>query len=271
MKAALRYLKYAVAAPMIDVAVSAFPQLSRGEAPLDIINFAGAGNYVGHGDKFVANLVSLGNLQENQAVLEIGCGIGRIATGLHRRFGERLSYLGFDIVRYGITWCQKHFATRSQRYKFAHSNIYNSFYNPRGRLSPAAYAFPAEAASIDFVFASSVFTHMQPPDVQHYIRESARVLKPGGRVYFTCFILDEESERQVKAGKTSMSFAHQKGDCRVEDVDEPDLAVAYGLPWMEERFRESGLQLQHVERCSWRGTSHPLFYQDIVIGSRAAI
>jgi SAM-dependent methyltransferase len=267
MKAALRYLKYAVAAPMIDIAVSALPQLSRGETPLNVINFAGAGDYVAHGDKFVAHLVSLGGLREDQAVLEIGCGIGRMSTALYRRFGDRLSYLGFDIVRYGITWCEKHFATRSKHYEFAHSNIYNSFYNPRGRLNAAAYTFPTDAASIDFVFNSSVFTHMQPPDVQHYIRESARVLKPGGRVYFTCFILDEDSRRQMDSGKAVLSFAHPKGECRVEDPNEPDLAVAYDLRWMEERFREAGLQLQHVERCSWRGTDHP-FYQDVVIGYR---
>jgi SAM-dependent methyltransferase len=267
MKAALRYFKYAVAAPMIDVAVSVLPQLSRGEAPLDIINFAGAGDFVALGDKVVASLISLGSLQENQTVLEIGCGIGRNATALHRRLKNNIGYLGFDIVRYGITWCQKHFDTRSEQYKFAHSNIYNSFYNPRGRLSPAAYVFPSDTSSIDFVFATSVFTHMQPPEVRHYIRESARALKPGGHVYFTCFILDEDSERQIKTAKSSLSFAHQKEECRIQDPDEPDLAVAYGLPWIEECFSESGLQLKHVERCSWRGTSHP-FYQDIVIGYR---
>jgi ubiquinone/menaquinone biosynthesis C-methylase UbiE len=31
----------------------------------------------------------------------------------------------------------------------------------------------------DFAFAKSVFTHMTPPAVQQYLRETARVVKPG--------------------------------------------------------------------------------------------
>jgi ubiquinone/menaquinone biosynthesis C-methylase UbiE len=267
MKAALRYVKYAFAAPIINVAVLVFPRLSRGEAPLDAINFAGGGNFFSIGDDIVESLVSLANLRDNDSVLEIGCGIGRNATALYRRFSDRLSYLGFDIVRYGITWCQKHFGTRSKQHRFVHSNIYNSFYNPRGRLNPIEYVFPTAASSTDLVFATSVFTHMQSPEVRHYIQESARVLKPGGRIYFTSFILDEDSEQQIKVGKSSLTFVHQGHDCRIQDADESDLAVAYSLPWIEKTLSEAGFQLQHIERCSWRGTDSP-FYQDIVIARK---
>jgi SAM-dependent methyltransferase len=265
MKSAIRYMKYAVAAPIINVAMLVFPQLARGNAPPNSINFAGGGNFVAMGDAIVASLIDLAQLKEGESILEFGCGIGRNATALQRRFGDHLKYVGFDIVRYGITWCRIHFSTRSHQYQFVHSDIYNSFYNPRGRLNPTAYVFPSADSSTDLVFATSVFTHMQSAEVRHYIQESARVLKPGGRIYFTSFILDDESERQIKAGRASLTFAHKNHECRIQDTDEPDLAVAYDVQWIEQTLAETGLRLHHVERCSWRGTACH-FFQDIVIG-----
>lgn len=108
-------------------------------------------------------------------------------------------------MRYGITWCRKHFA-QNARYSFFHADIYNSFYNPRGQLNPAEYAFPCRTDSADVVFATSVFTHMQAPEVRHYINETARILKPGGRCYFTFFLIDEDSEQSIKAGTSIFTF-----------------------------------------------------------------
>ena len=161
LKAAIRYVKYAYAAPVLDAVLSVFPQLSRGEAPPDIINFAGGGDFLVVGDATVESLVDLTDLKAGQTIVDIGCGIGRNATALYRRFGSRIHYLGFDAVRYGITWCRKHVSSRSGNYVFIHSDIYNSFYNPRGRLSPERYVFPCESGFADVIFAVSVFTHMQ--------------------------------------------------------------------------------------------------------------
>ena len=41
----------------------------------------------------------------------------------------------------------------------------------------------------DVAFLTSVFTHMLPEDVEHYLDELARVLKPGGRTLITWFLL----------------------------------------------------------------------------------
>lgn len=261
-----RFVKYGFVAPVIDIAINWFPAFSTKESPPDFINFAGDGDFVALGDAIVKNLIELVGLTEGQAVVDIGCAIGRNATALFRRFGEQIDYLGFDIVRYGITWCRNHFRGAA-RYKFVHSDIYNSFYNPRGKLSPAEYVFPCQSGSTDVVFATSVFTHMQARETRHYINETARISKLGGRCYFTFFLLDEHSSSSIKAGTATYSFAHAGQGCRIESIAEPDMAVAYDLTWVEETLTSAGFKLERVERASWRGLESP-HYQDIVVAKK---
>jgi SAM-dependent methyltransferase len=261
-----RYIKYVIAAPLIDAAINLFPALSAGDKPPDAINFAGGGDFNSIGDANVQSIIQLADLKDGDVVVEIGCAIGRNVLALHRHFADRVQYMGFDIVRYGITWCRRHFS-RSNQYRFLHADIYNSFYNPRGRLSPAAYRFPADDASADVVFSISVFTHMQRSEVDHYISETARITRLGGRCYFTFFLLDDESERAIQSGVASLTFPHQRDGCRIENAAEPDMAVAYPHPLVESMLRSAGFELLCVHRSSWRGLKD-MYYQDIVVASK---
>ena len=51
----------------------------------------------------------------------------------------------------------------------------------RAETKASEYTFPYEDGEFDVVVLTSVFTHMLPDDVAHYLDEIARVLKPGGR------------------------------------------------------------------------------------------
>ncbi len=267
MDAVIRYAKYAFAAPLINALLLIFPRLSRTSPPWRGINFGGLGDYVAIGDGVVGCMIRLADLAEGDTVVEIGSGIGGNATALYRRFGDRIAYRGFDVVRLGVTWCRQHFARLSQRYQFVHSNIYNSFYNPQGRTNPADYVFPYDDASADLAFANSVFTHMQPPEVAHYIHESGRIVRPGGLIWFTFFILDDDSEAQIAAGQSTYSFRHPQGDCRVENQTQPDLAVAYSAAWVERVLGDAGFEVRAIEPSSWRGRPASEF-QDIVVAVR---
>ena len=43
----------------------------------------------------------------------------------------------------------------------------------------------------------SVFTHMHPNDVRHYLKELGRVIRSGGRAVITYFLLNDESRALV--------------------------------------------------------------------------
>jgi SAM-dependent methyltransferase len=112
-------------------------------------------------------------------VLDIGCGCGRTARFLLLR--DDIRYVGFDIFKPAIDWCTRHLAPFAKgRFRFEHLDAYSAHYNPRGRIQSTQVRFPAADASIDVAFAASLFTHLLEPDAAHYLRESARCLKPGG-------------------------------------------------------------------------------------------
>ncbi|MFN8202114.1 MAG: class I SAM-dependent methyltransferase [Solirubrobacteraceae bacterium] len=131
------------------------------------------------GREFLSHFVSLGELDPDADVLDVGCGGGRMAAAL-LYFLHGGSYRGFDVHQPSIEWCRRHVQTRDERFEFAHVDIENPLYHPDSGSDPAHYRFPYDAERFDFVIATSLFTHMFRAETAHYLREFARVLRPGG-------------------------------------------------------------------------------------------
>jgi hypothetical protein len=115
------------------------------------------------------------------------------------------------------------------------------------------------------VFATSVFTHMPRVEVAHYLRETTRCLKPGGTAYFTCFIVDAESRRQIEAGVPLFGFRYSRDGSFIESLEEPDLAVAYEKADFEAMAAEASLEVVAFYPGSWRGIGYQDFQDAYVL------
>jgi SAM-dependent methyltransferase len=188
-------------------------------------------------------LIAMGGLQPDDAVLDIGCGIGRLAVALTQYLNTAGRYDGIDIVPHGIEWCRTHISPRFPNFQFHLSDIYNKEYNPMGKLRARDYSFPFNEATFDYAFLISVFTHMLPDDLEHYIAEIARVLKPGGRCLATFYLLNEESLRLMAEGRSAINYKHDCGIYRIASTRVPELYVAYDETYAVELFRKYGLDL----------------------------
>jgi len=257
-----RRLKYTVLSDLLEFLISRTPLLDGKGEPPRFIEFAGGG-FIPIGNHLVGLMVTRAGLTDGTTVVDIGSGIGRTAVALSKRFAN-ISYFGFDVVRFGVTWCQKHFAAVPS-YRFQHANIFNSFYNPRGSETARTYRFPVPGRSADFVFATSVFTHMPRVEVAHYLRETTRCLKPGGTAYFTCFIVDAESRRQIEAGVPLFRFRYSRDGSFIESLEEPDLGVAYEKADFEAMAAEASLEVVAFYPGSWRGISYQDFQDAYVL------
>jgi SAM-dependent methyltransferase len=219
------------------------------------------------GPRLAGHVVDLCELAPDDRVLDVGCGIGRVALPLTEHLGPAGSYEGFDIVEDAIEWCRTNITARHPNFRFRHADLHNDRYNPTGSLDDTSYVFPFEDASFDVVILTSVFTHMLPVGLAQYTGEIARVLRPGGRVLVTMFLLNPESNRLRVEPESMFAFAHDRGVYALHTPDPPEAAVAYSEDYVRGIFDARRLELQ-VFYGSWCGRSDYLDMQDVIVGRR---
>lgn len=186
----------------LHLPVNRQPRIVNGiEIPVEL-DFVGGQLFEETGIEFLKYFREIGELKPHHNVLDVGCGIGRMAIPLAGYLTGKGSYKGFDIVPAGVEWCQSNITPKFPSFEFTIADIYNKLYNPNGTQQSENYAFPYDAGSFDFVFLTSVFTHMYAEDLENYLAEVSRVLRPGGTCLITFFLINEDSQQQIDSGKS---------------------------------------------------------------------
>jgi SAM-dependent methyltransferase len=221
------------------------------------LDFVGHSDFRATGDEFLCHFVELGGLRPDERVLDIGCGIGRMARPLAVYLAPEGGYEGFDIVPEGIAWCQGRYPAN---FTFRRLDVHNARFHPAGREAAERASFPYEDAAFDFAFATSVFTHLRPEAADRYLAETARVLRAGGRALLTFFLAEQPVGDHV----------HRVGPALAVDPDVPEEAIAYPEAWVRERAAAHGLGVREpVHRGTWTGAREGRSFQDIVVLERS--
>lgn len=129
------------------------------------------GSFADVGNTFLRYFIELGGLQPSDKVLDVGCGVGRMAVPLTRYLANPGSYEGFDIDAKEIEWCTRHITSRYPNFRFRTADIQSRRYNPKGAYTAAEYKFPFPDGSFDFLFMTSVFTHILQPGMETISRK----------------------------------------------------------------------------------------------------
>lgn len=225
-----------------------------------------------------------GGLKPTDRVLEVGSGIGRMAAALGDYLAPPGGYDGLEIVAAGTRWCADHITPVRPHFRFRHADVYNASYNPDGPVRARTYRFPFADATFDFVFLTSVFTHLLPADAVHYLFEVARVLKPGGRLFATFFLVEQDRLARIRAGGGDNHFRlmHRYGkpqlpagepvgydDCFVANPTAPERAVGYNGRWVADQLRGCGLTPDATTYYgSWAGQPSEWDGQDVVCATK---
>jgi SAM-dependent methyltransferase len=231
--------------------------------------FVGDGNFRAIGEEFLRYFTELGKLKPNEDILDVGCGIGRMAVPLTRFLDKDGSYEGFDIVKTGTDWCNNNISRKFPNFRFQHADILNRAYNPKGKLDAAKWRFPYQSGTFDFVFLTSVFTHMLPEAMENYFSEISRVLRRDGRSLITFFLLNAESVELIDQRKSTLDFKYDFGGYRVIDKDVPESAVAYAEHYVRSLYQKHDMMIiEPIYYGSWCGRQDFLSYQDIIVATR---
>jgi SAM-dependent methyltransferase len=231
------------------------------------LDFVGHSDFAGTGAEFLGHFVKLGGLRPDDRVLDVGCGIGRMARPLTGYLSAHGSYDGFDVNRDGIEWCRRRYR-RHPNFRFAVADLHNRRYNPGGGQPASEYRFPYDDAAFDFVICTSVLTHLLEGEADHYLAEIARVLAPGGRALATFFLLHDASRAAIAAGAAGLPFLDADAPVAVVSDEVPEEAVAYDRGWVEAALARHGLTLDAVHGGTWWGDEQGVSFQDLVVARR---
>jgi SAM-dependent methyltransferase len=218
------------------------------------------------GEEFANHLVNIAGLTTDSRLLDIGCGCGQVAAALTSRIGELGAYDGFDPDATAIAWCREHISSRFPNFHFAHADLANTQYNPAGGMRAEEFRFPYADQTFDVILLKSVFTHMPGRQMEHYLSEIQRMLRPGGRCFASYFLLNAESRANIDAGDSAYIFEHQGEGCYILDPNVPDYLVAYDEERVQQAAARAGLKLSDpIHYGSWCGRSRYLSFQDLVL------
>ena len=162
-------------------------------------------------------------------ILDFGCGAGRMTRHLDAE-AETGEVWGVDIHAEAIRWAQAHLPP----FHFV--------------TTTTAPHLPFEDRSFDLVFASSVWTHIGDLD-DAWLLEVRRILKPGGRLYFT--ISDAETlDRIAREAPDHASNDHVAAlDAETGMLSRPWRAfITRTSPWKQRVVYDREDFLAHIAR-----------------------
>lgn len=221
------------------------------------------------GAYIAAVLKSRVGMQPDSDVLDMGCGTGRVARSL-TDYLTTGSYTGVDIVKSSVEWCRENFRD-FPNFHFIHADLYSKFYNPDATMTAEEYRFPFDSDTFDVIWSSSLFTHMLMPGVANYLKEMARVAKPGGRIWNSYLLLDEISEPLVLGPRSDgrrMQFEVEGG--RVGYKNKPEHVVGLYKDQILALHEKHGLEIIEVQLSNWSGGRPDIQHrgQDVIIARK---
>jgi SAM-dependent methyltransferase len=177
-------------------------------------------------------------------IVDIGSGSGKGAVAL-RDFhynGVRYTgtYYGFDIDRAMVDWCNENFPR--EHFRFTWLDVGSTVYNPTGKKETPRLDVPD--GTVDLVYSHSLFSHLLEADIENYLAESFRMLRPGGTTLMSFFCLDDLEALGLLGGR--WTFRHTLGAARVENEKYPESAVAYRKEWIVDLARRQGFSAVDV-------------------------
>jgi SAM-dependent methyltransferase len=155
--------------------------------------------YLQSAEKEAQRLLNYFNCNNKSQVVDIGCGQGRLPTGILRVIGE-LEYIGIDVDRKSVEWCNRHIESRHPSFQFHNLDAANERYNQNGSALTTNFRFDLPDNSVDIIYLFSVFTHMHEKEMRIYLSDFTRILKNGGKVFFTIFAEQDVPNISINPG-----------------------------------------------------------------------
>lgn len=167
-------------------------------------------------------------LKPNSHIVDIGCSWGYLGFALANFLNSNGAYLGIEVQGEATRWSKERLGWLGENFQFAHLDIYNDYYNPKGGTARGQVHLPIPDGWANVMIAGSVFTHMLEDGVQGYLHEISRVLARGG---VAAFSYDD-----------CTYWSRADDDYVIDDVNVPDKTTFYSRSKIDQMVAKAGLR-----------------------------
>jgi SAM-dependent methyltransferase len=187
------------------------------------------------GTGIVGWLIEQNIIRPNQSILDMGSGNGRLPMGICHHEVPVVSYIGVEIIKECVQFCNHAFAQRPE-YRFFHSDVSNKRYWLGGKTDPEKYKLPFVDSNFDLIVCMSFFSHTGTLKVaQHYLSECMRVLKKDGMMLSTWYFTDTYNSAVYDTKKTVYFINHiytfmERSGWMFKEVDHEGMYLAEQIP-----------------------------------------
>lgn len=167
-----------------------------------------------------------------------------------------------------VDWCKQQLEPLLPNFRFSLADVRAPGYNCTGAVAASAYLFPYAREEFDAAVLSSVFTHMLADEIENYVAQLARVLKPEAPVFITVLLFDHEAERAVAQSAAAFDFQYPVGPCMTFDRSRPREGIACPQAWLTEVLRRNDFAIRSIQRGNWRQVRSCEVSHDVVLATR---
>ena len=232
-------------------------------------------------------LLQICGYQERQpdfAMLDYGCGLGRLAYAFSSYFGDQAGrrYFGYQVHPEALEFLKKAYAAYpnvsvfgdpiqlDDSYVEIHEQETTSLNNEVKRIPAEAVRLtPGVDRSLDLQFSSSVFTHMYRPGIVHVLKEVTGLMKPGGLCVNTWLVVDRLAATALRCGLAdrALPFENSEQGFLYYREGNPLMCTAYRLEAIQAIYAEAGHEIVDILWGHWSGRqpTHQFSRQDAVI------
>lgn len=256
-------MQYEYMPPVELIAANGIGMIERKDHAKALLQF----HNIGHG--LIREMQHFGYIKPTDHVLDIGCGLGRLARPLTGHFTTG-SYTGMDVVKSSIEWCRDAYKDLSN-FRFLHADVYNTHYNNKSTVKASDYAYPFEAEIFDFQWSTSLFTHTVIETVDNYLGQIARVLKTGGHAWNTWALLDDISEPLARDHPANMRMRNPVDGGLVSNPSNPEHLIGLYTDRVKSLHEKNGLEIVEIRNGPWSGRSDDIraSFQDVIIARKS--
>jgi SAM-dependent methyltransferase len=212
---------------------------------------------------------------EDFALLDYGCGLGRIAYAFTSYFRKTGSYYGYEIHPTALAFLKKAYeGYPNARFMGEPIQVSESYVEvAQGAPRSAGDRIKSEDVrvsrvldkKVDVQWSCSVFTHMYEQPIINVLRDFNTLLKPGGICVNTWLVVDEFAQSALDCGLADRKLPFEIDGFLTYSKENPLLCSAYRIRDVRRIYEAAGQKIVEILWGSWSGRQNDLTSQDVIV------